>query len=241
MSAPRPHGPSAVRLNPSRRGQLRAIRVSSQKSSGLQLPSPVLECPHPQPRQSHGGRSGPRPARSTTRPAGPESERIRYAQQSVTSLSPSHQPGLRPAQAPSTARQSAPGSDSDPVPRLRHWPTSQYPLAVAARRLVSRHPSQYPEAHGPSVPRARLGGPCSVGPTRLSSRAERPATQPSESPRVRGHHPTSQRRGPSSRARPSALHRATASARYRSRPRPAPPPLGAAALANTLWACLFLF
>jgi hypothetical protein len=107
--------------------------------------------------------------RSTTRPAGPETERIRYAQQSVTSLSSSHQPGPRPAQAPSTARQRAasPGSDPDPGPRLRHWPTSQYPMAVAARRLVSRHPSQYPEAHGPSVTRARLDGHCSVGPTRL--------------------------------------------------------------------------
>ena len=86
-------------------------------------------------------------------------------------------------------------------------------MAVTARRLDSRHPSQYPEAHGPSVPRARLGGPCNVRPTRLSRRAERPATQPSESQRARSDHPTSQHRGPSSRARPSALHRATASAR----------------------------
>jgi hypothetical protein len=107
----------------------------------MQLPSPELECQRPQPRQSPpGGCSGPRPARSTTRPAGPESERIRCAQQSVTSLSP----GPRPAQAPSTARQSAPGSDPDPGPRLRHWPTSQYPMAVTARRLDPRHPSLYP-------------------------------------------------------------------------------------------------
>jgi hypothetical protein len=62
-------------------------------------------------------------------------------------------------------------------------------------------------------PRARLGGPCSVRPTRLSRRAERPATQPSESQRARSDHPTSQRRGPSPRARQGALHRATASAR----------------------------
>jgi len=197
-----------------RRGQLRAIRVSSQKRSGLHLPSPQLVCPLPQPRQSPpGGRSGPRPARSTTRPAGPKSEHIVCTGQSVTSLSPSHQPGPRPAHAPSTARQSALGSDPDPGPRLRHWPTSQYPMAVTARRLVSRHPSQYPEAHGPSVPPARLGGPCNIWLTRLSRRAERPATQPSESQRARSNHPTSQHRGPSSRARPGALHRATASAR----------------------------
>jgi hypothetical protein len=44
-------------------------------------------------------------------------------------------------------------------------------------------------------------------------RAERPATQPSESQRAGSDHPTSQHRGPSSRARPSALHRAAASAR----------------------------
>jgi len=44
-------------------------------------------------------------------------------------------------------------------------------------------------------------------------RAERPAAQPSESQRAGSDHPTSQHRGPSSRARPSALHRATASAR----------------------------
>jgi hypothetical protein len=63
-----------------------------------------------------------------------------------------------------------------------------------------------------SPPRA-VGGPCNVRPTRLSRRAERPATQPSESQRARSDRPTSQHRGPSSRARPSALHRATASAR----------------------------
>ena len=91
-----------------------------------------------------------RPEARTTRPAGPESERIRCAQQSVTSLSPSLQPGPRPAHAPSTARPGALESDPDPGPRLRQWPTSQYPMAVTTRRLASRHPSQYPEAHGPS-------------------------------------------------------------------------------------------
>jgi hypothetical protein len=124
-----------------------------------------------------------------------------------------HQPGRARPKRPSTTRPSAPGSDPDPGPRLRHWPTCQYPMAVTARRLVSRHPSQYPEAHGPSVPRARLGGPCCVGPARLSRRAERPATQPSESQRARSDHPTSQRCEPSPSARPGALHRATASAR----------------------------
>jgi hypothetical protein len=180
----------------------------------MQLPSPQLVYPPPHLRRSPpGGRSGPRPARTTTRPAGPKSERVMCAQRGATSLSPSHQPGQRPAHAPSTARQSAPGSDPDPSPRLRHWPTRQYPMAVTARRLVSRHPSQYPEAHGPSVPHARLGGPCNVRPARLSPRAERPAAPPSETQRAGSDHPTAQHRGPSSRARPRALHRATASAR----------------------------
>ena len=237
-SAPRPHGPSAIRLNPSRRGQLRTIRVSSQKRSGLHLPSPQLVCPLPQPRQSPpGGRSGPRPARSTTRPAGPKSERIVCTGQSVTSLSPSHQPGPRPAHVPSTARRSAPGSDPDPGPRLRHWPTSQYPMAVTARRLVSRHPSQYPEAHGPSVPRARLGGPCNVRPTRLSRRADAEPSDRRPSPASLSV-PGATIRPPSIAGLRPALGQAPSTALqrppgYRSRPRPAPPPLGAAALANT--------
>jgi hypothetical protein len=144
-----------------------------------------------------------------------------------------NQPGPRPAQAPSTARPSPPGSEPGPGPRLRYWPTSQYPMAATARRLVSRHPSQYPEAHGPSVPPARLDGPCGVGPTRLSSRAEHPATPPSEPQRARGNHPTSQRRRPSSRAQPSTLHRATASALVPIPTHARASATGAAALANT--------
>ena len=187
----------------------------------------------PQPRQSPpGGRSGPRPARSTTRPAGPKSERIVCTGKSVTSLSPSHQPGPRPAHAPSSARQSAPGSDPDPGPRLRHWSTSQYPMAVTARRLVSRHPSQYPWAHGPSVPRARLGGPCNVWPTRLSRRADAEPSDRRPSPASLSV-PGATIRPPSIAGLRSALGQAPSTAPqrppgYRSRPRPAPPPLGAA-------------
>ena len=48
------------------------------------------------------------------------------------------------------------------------------PLDFTAPRLGSRRPSQYPEAHRPSVPRARLVVTTASGP----SRAERPATQP---------------------------------------------------------------
>ncbi len=235
MSAPRPHGPSAIGLNPSRRGQLRAIRVSSQKRSGLQLPEPRARVSGPQPRQSPpGGRSGPRPARTTTWPASVSDMPSRASRANRHH----HQPGPRPAQAPSIARPSAPGSDPEPGPRLRHWPTSQYSMAVTARRLVSRPPSQYPEAHGLSVPRARLGEPCSVGPTRLSRRAEQPATPPSESsvpgattrpPSVAGLRPSLGQAPSTAPQRPPG---------YRSRPRPAPPPLGAAALANTMLNCL---
>ncbi len=120
-------------------------------------------------------------------------------------------------------------------------PESQYPMATTARRLVSRHPSQYPEAHGPSVPRARLDGaqPRRSHPTFKPSRATSvpasgpPGPQPSESQRVRGGHPT-----PSVAGLRPALSQAPSTApqrppEYRSQPRPAPPPLGAAALANT--------
>ncbi len=80
------------------------------------------------------------------------------------------------------------------------------PLDFTAPRLGSRRPSQYPEAHRPSVPRARCVATTASGP----SRAERPATQPA---------------GPLQ----PALGQATSTAPqgspvYRTRPRPAPPP-----------------
>ncbi len=105
-------------------------------------------------------------------------------------------------------------------------------MAITARRLVSRHPSQYPEAHGPSVPR---WGPPTLNPSRATSvpASGPPGPQPSESQRARGGHPT-----PSAAGLRPALSQAPSTAPqrppgYRSRPRPAPPPLGAAALANT--------
>jgi hypothetical protein len=97
---------------------------------------------------------------------------------------------------------------------------SQYPIAVTARWLDSRHPSQYPEAYGPSVPRARLDASWWRWAACLPSQAERPASQPAGpgSPAERvsaclGRPPDPQRCGPSPRARPSALHLSTASAR----------------------------
>jgi hypothetical protein len=67
-------------------------------------------------------------------------------------------------------------------------------MSITARQLVSRHPSQYPEAHGPSVPRS---GPLTFKPSRLTSvpASGPPGPQPSESQRARGGHPT-----PASRA-----------------------------------------
>ena len=66
-----------------------------------------------------------------------------------------------------------------------------------AQRADARHPSQCPEAHGPSVPRARLDASCWRWAACLPSQAERPAfqpagpgPQPSESQRARGGHPT---------------------------------------------------
>jgi hypothetical protein len=114
-------------------------------------------------------------------------------------------------------------------------------MAITARRLVSHHPSQYPEAHQLSVPRTRLDGAQRrrAHPTFKPSRATSvPASgplgpQPSESPRARGGHLT-----PSVVGLRPALSQAPSTAPqrppgYQSRPRPAPPPLGAAALAHT--------
>jgi hypothetical protein len=110
-----------------------------------------------------------------------------------------------PSQCPAAHRPSAP---------------SQYPMAITARRLDSRHPSQYPEAHRLPVPRARLDASRWRWAACLPSRAERPASQPAGpgSPAERdsacpGRPPDPQRRGPSPHSQPSALHRATASAR----------------------------
>ena len=93
--------------------------------------------------------------------------------------------------------------------------------AVNGRTAVSaRHPSQYPEAHGPSVPRARLDASWWRWAACLPSQAERPASQPAGpgSPAERvsacpGRPPDPQRRGPSPHAQPNILHRATTSTR----------------------------
>jgi hypothetical protein len=90
---------------------------------------------------------------------------------------------------------------------------SQYPMAITARRLVSRHPSQYPEAHGPSVPRARLAGAQLLRAHHLTELSDqRPSQRAPGSPAERdsacpGRPPDRQRRGPSSRAWPSAPQR----------------------------------
>jgi hypothetical protein len=93
-------------------------------------------------------------------------------------------------------------------------------MAVTARRLDSRHPSQYPEAHGQSVPRARLDSFWWRWAACLPSRAVRPASQPASpgSPAERvsarpGRPPDPQRRRPSPHAQPGILHRATTSTR----------------------------
>jgi hypothetical protein len=95
-----------------------------------------------------------------------------------------------------------------------------------AQRADARHPSQCPEAHGPSVPRARLGASWWRWAARLPSRAGRPASQPagpepSASQRARGGRPTPQRRGSSPRAQRS--NRSTTSARVAKRSGPGRP------------------
>ena len=68
-------------------------------------------------------------------------------------------------------RVSTPRSAGSP-PQVGLTPNQgQYPMALTALQIVSRHPSQFPEAHRPSVPRVRLVGPSRVGPSRRSSRA----------------------------------------------------------------------
>ncbi len=118
---------------------------------------------------------------------------------------------------------------------------SQYLMAITERRLVSRQPSQYPEAHGPSVPRAWLDGALlrrahpTFKPSRATSVAASgpPGPKSSESLRARGGHPS-----PSVAGLSPALSQAPSTAPprppgNRSRSRPAPPPMGAAALAHT--------
>jgi hypothetical protein len=84
---------------------------------------------------------------------------------------------------------------------------SQCPMTITARRLVSRHPSQYPEAHGPSVPRS---GPLTFNPSRATSitASGPPGPQPSESQRALGGHPTPASRAfaPRSAKRPPPRH-----------------------------------
>ncbi len=113
-------------------------------------------------------------------------------------------------------------------------------MAVTARRLDSRHSSQYPEAHGPSVPRARLDASWWRWAASIPSQAERPASQPAGpgTPTQRfsacpGRPPDPQRRWPSPHAQPSILHRATTSARVPIPTQARASDTGAAALANT--------
>jgi hypothetical protein len=230
--------------------QIRSITPRSASRHPSQFPEahrpaasgPGARVSGTQPRQSPpGGRYGPRPARSTTRPAGPESERIRYAEQSITSQSPS--PPAGPAPGPS-ALYCATGCSwirsrprpAPPAPANKSVPHGCNRVAVSLAADSRAIRVSAPRHTGRQSPRVRLGEPCCVqcvGPNRLSSRAERPATQPSKSQRARGHHPTSQRHGPSPHARPSALHRATASARVPIPTQARSSATGAAALANT--------
>jgi hypothetical protein len=183
------HSTKSVRVPPS---------VPGPGALGLcQRARPGVACP--------GAARGPRPQVLGPRP-GIAWGRLFHVSTPTRAVSGARRSGARhPSQCPEAHRPSAP---------------SQYPMAVTARRLDSRHPSQYPEAHGPSVPRARLDASWWRGTACLPSQAERPAFQPASpgSPAERisacpGRPPGPQRRGPSPRAQPSILHRATASAR----------------------------
>jgi hypothetical protein len=213
------------------------------KHQACSIPGPVLECPGPvleclgpsldshhlvavPARGPHDLRPGQRaPNRSVSGMPSRASRAYRHPHQPSTVRQST---GQRPAQAPSTVRQSPPGSDHpDPDSGQRH---RSKPAALANksvphgynRAAVSLAPSEsVPRGtRAVSAPRAVRWGPAASGPPDFQAEPsdQRPSQRAPGSPAQRvsvcpGRPPDPQRCRPSPRAQPSALHRATASAR----------------------------
>ncbi len=206
--------PSVIRLNPSRRGQLRAIRVSSQRRTGLQLPGPRTDSSvrapastvttwwpfWPEARTTYDLASGPRVGAYQICPAEHrEPIAITTSRARARPKRPPPCDRVRLDPIPTQARTSAAGGCGTGQQVSTHG-YNRAAVSLAPSESVPRGTLAV------SAPRAVRWGPAASGPPDFQA-------EPSESQRARGDHPTPLRRGPSPRAHPSALHRATASAR----------------------------